>query len=239
MKAAIRFFRPRPRDTCLRVLYVVYWGASEPLGQSILLPPVTRVAAMGATITLMTFEKPADLARRSEMERIHAMLEHHKVCWLPLRYHKRPKGPAKLLDVLHGVAAGLRQGIRQRPDIIHARTFVGGVIGALLAPLLGAKLVYHTEGIYPDEQVDGGFWVEGSFRHRAARLVERFLYSKATGVIVLSERGRSHFERLTIVQRRATPVVVVPSSVDLARFPSVNRSPWQSESVLHLVYVGS
>ncbi len=222
-----------------KVLYLVYWGAAEPLGQSIVLPPVTKLAEMGAAVTLITFEKPADLARRSEIERIHATLERHRVRWVPLRYHKQPKGPAKLLDVLHGVGAGLLQAVRQRPNIVHARTFVGGVIGALLAPLVGAKLVYHAEGFYPDEQVDGGFWAEGSLPHRAARLVERYLYARADGIVVLSEQGRFHVERLPVVHRRATPVVVVPSSVDLARFPSLERSRWQSGSGLRLIYVGS
>jgi glycosyltransferase involved in cell wall biosynthesis len=226
-------------DVRPRVLYVVYWGAAEPLGQSIVLPPVTRLAAMGAAVTLITFEKPADLVRRSEMDRIHATLERHGVRWVPLRYHKRPKGPAKLLDVLHGVVAGLRQAGPQRPDIVHARTFLGGVVGTLLAPLVGAKLIYHAEGFYPDEQVDGGFWAEGSLPHRAARLVERFLYARADGIVVLSERAKAVVERLPVVQRRASPVIVVPSCVDLELFPSGGRAPKHAAEDLRLVYVGS
>lgn len=226
-------------DARPRVLYVVYWGAAEPLGQSIVLPPVTKLAAMGAAVTLITFEKAADLARRSEMDRIHAALERHGVHWVPLRYHKRPKGPAKLFDVLHGVGAGLELAARQRPDIVHARTFFGGVIGALLAPLVGAKLIYHAEGFYPDEQVDGGFWAEGSLPHRAARLVEQFLYGRANGIVVLSERAKAVVERLPVVQRRASPVIVVPSCVDLELFPAVGRPPRHPAEHLRLVYVGS
>jgi len=226
-------------DACPRVLYLVYWGAAEPLGQSIVLPPVIKLAAMGATVTLITFEKPADLVRRSEVERIRATLEGHRVRWVPLRYHKRPKGPAKLLDVLHGVGAGLRQAVRQRPDIVHARTFVGGVMGALLAPLVGAKFIYHAEGFYPDEQVDGGFWAEGSLPHRAARLVERVLYSRADGIIVLSERAKAVVERLPAVQRRTTSVIVVPSCVDLELFSAVGRPPWHAARELRFVYIGS
>src|SRR5262245_60512259 len=186
-----------------RVLYLVYWGAAEPLGQSILVPPVTKLAAMGTAVALITFEKPADLARRSEMERIRAVLVRHDVRWLPLRYHKRPKGPAKMLDVLRGVGAGLYLAARHRPNIVHARTFLGGVLGVLLAPLVGAKLVYHAEGSYPDEQVDGGFWAAGSFPHRATRLIEQVLFARADRIIVLSERGRSHVEGLPIVRRRS------------------------------------
>ncbi len=41
-----------------RILYLVYWGAGEPLGQALVLPSVKRLAQLGARITLVTFEKP-------------------------------------------------------------------------------------------------------------------------------------------------------------------------------------
>jgi glycosyltransferase involved in cell wall biosynthesis len=226
-------------DARPRVLYLVYWGAAEPLGQSLVLPPVTRLAAVGTAVTLITFEKPADLARRSEMERISAILARHAVRWVPLRYHKWPKGAAKLLDVLQAVGAGLRLAVRLRPDIVHARTFVGGVMGAIVAPLVRAKLVYHAEGFYPDEQVDGGFWTEGSLLHRVARFVERLLYARADGIVVLSERAKDVVERLPIVQRRTTSVIVVPSCVDRKLFSFSERLPWNAGRRLCLVYVGS
>jgi len=50
--------RSRPR-----VLYLVYWGAAEPLGQSLVLPAVKRLARLGVDLSLVTFEKPKDLER--------------------------------------------------------------------------------------------------------------------------------------------------------------------------------
>jgi glycosyltransferase involved in cell wall biosynthesis len=226
-------------DARPRVLYLVYWGAAEPLGQSIVLPPVSRLSGMGTAVTLVTFEKPADLARRFDIERISGILTRHAVRWVPLRYHKWPKGPAKLLDLLQGVGTSLRLAVRLRPDIVHARTFLGGVIGAIVAPLVRAKLVYHAEGFYPDEQVDGGFWAEGSLLHRAARLVERLLYARADGIVVLSERAKAVVEGLPTVQQRTTPVIVVPSCVDRKLFSSIERLPWNAGRSLRLVYVGS
>jgi len=194
---------------------------------------------MGTAITLITFEKPTDLARVSEIKRVSANLTRHEVRWVPLRYHKRPKWPAKALDVLRGIAVGIVEAARRRPHIVHARTLMGGVIGAILAPLVGGRLVYHAEGFYPDEQVDSGVWAQGSFQHRLTMLVERFLFSHAHGIIVLSERGRSDVERRQLVEGCVTPVIVVPSSVDLALFPKFDRLPWQPESLLCLVYAGS
>ncbi len=226
-------------ETPPRVLYLVYAGAAEPRGQSIVIPPVSKLVAMGVAVTLITFEKPADLTRRSEMEQIRTMLGRQRIRWVPLRYHKRPMGPAKVLDVLNGVGAGLRQAVWRRPDIVHARTFVGGMIGVLLAALVRAKFIYHAEGFYPDERVDGGFWAEGSAAHRVARRIEQFLYSRADAIIVLSERAKVVVERLRAVHRRGTRVIVVPSCVDLEVFSAGGRPPWQSTQDLRLVYVGS
>ena len=73
-----------------RLLYVVYWGAAEPLGQSLVLPAVTRLADLGAKITLVTFEKPGDLARSDVIAEIRASLSGHGV---PLDSPALPQSP--------------------------------------------------------------------------------------------------------------------------------------------------
>lgn len=227
----------------LRVLYLVYWGAAEPLGQSLVLPSVVRLAARGIRIALITFEKPRDLADALEMERISGFLHDAGIAWFPLRYHKYPKWPATLFDLLQGIARGVSVAFRHRQGIVHARTFVGGVIGMLLAPLIGARFVYHAEGFYPDEQVDGGIWRRGSLPHRLAGALERLLYSRADGVITLTQRARAVVERMPAVRGKATPITIVPSCVDLDlfRWPPIDRrvASVQPETELRLVYVGS
>ena len=47
----------------MQVLYIVYWGALEPLGRALVVPSVSRLAELGARMTLVTFEKPAELER--------------------------------------------------------------------------------------------------------------------------------------------------------------------------------
>jgi glycosyltransferase involved in cell wall biosynthesis len=144
-----------------------------------------------------------------------------------------------MFDALMAWTRGAASQLGERADIIHARTFAGGIMGLILASLVRTRLVYHNEGFYPDEQVDGGVWVKGSFNHRLAKFIERLLYSRAHGIVVLSERAKLEVERQPAVQRRATQVVVVPSCVDPALFPLVSRPRPNPERTLHLVYVGS
>lgn len=223
-----------------RVLYVTYWGALEQLGQSLIVPAVKKLSQMGAEITLVTFEKPSDLARFDEMNRVREMLTADKIEWIPLQYHKSPKIPATVFDIVQGIARGVQNRVRKRFDIVHARTYIGGLIGLSLAPLIGAKFIYHNEGFYPDEQVDGGVWVKDSHVHRVAKRLENLMYSRSDGIIALSFRAKAIIENLPETSSKKTPVIVVPSCVDLEHFklPEENQTAIKNNSIT-FVYVGN
>lgn len=222
-----------------RILYVVYWGAGEPLGQALVFPSVKRLAELGATVTLVTFEKAEDLRQDGYMAAIRYQLEALGIHWIPLRYHRRYQAAAKVYDAINGWAHSVAAQLGGRTDIIHARTFVGGLMGLVLARLLRAKFVYHNEGFYPDEQVDGGVWAPGSRRHRIARRLDAQLYARADGIIVLSHRARATIEELAPVRRKQTPVTVVPSAVDLERFRCAKHDGGIRPVEMRLIYTGS
>ncbi len=221
-----------------RVLYVVYWGAAEPLGQSLVLPALAGLAA-GVDLTLVTFDKPGDFDDTSRMKAVREFLTGHGIGWIELRYHKRPRLPATAFDILHGWARGVAAGLRSPVDIVHARTYIGGIMGLVLAPTLRARFVYHNEGFYPDEQVDGGFWPANSALHRATRWLESVLYARADGLIALSHRASGVLEDLPAVRRRHTPVIVVPSCVDMERFRGDLPRRRVEGSELRFVYTGT
>lgn len=221
-----------------KVFYVVYWGATEPLGQSLVLPAVRRLAAAGARLTLLTFDKAADYEDTPKMAATRAALEAEGVAWIALRYHKRPMVPATAWDILHGWISGVLAARRARPDLVHGRTFVGGIIGRLIATTLRTRFIYHNEGFYPDEQVDGGFWAAGSILHRVARWVETRLYASADGLIALSYRAQAVLEARPRVAVRHMPVIVVPSCVDVDHFRCDDRAP-RGDGVLRCVYIGA
>jgi len=222
-----------------RVLYIVYWGAAEPLGRSLVLPAVKKLASLGTDLTLVTFEKPVDFEQRDVMADINRALGESNIRWVPLRYHKRPKLPATAFDFAHGVARGIAATLVARPDIIHARTFIGGLMGMALRPVLGARLIYHNEGFYPDEQVDAGVWRAGSRPHRVAKSLENRMYSRADAIIALSNRAKDVIEKLADVRRKATPVIKVPSCVDLDDFQTSLSSSTDRRNLLRFVYAGN
>jgi glycosyltransferase involved in cell wall biosynthesis len=112
-------------------------------------------------------------------------------------------------------------------------------MGLTLAPLLGARLVYHNEGFYPDEQVDAGVWRPGSAPHRLATYLEQRMYARADGIIAMSSRAKKAIEGFPAVRRRGTPVIVVPSCVDLDHFQDSRSRPRANHNGLRLVYIGT
>lgn len=216
-----------------KVLYIAYWGALEQLGQSLIVPAVKKLAQMGVDLTLVTFEKPNDLERKDEMMRVRLMFEEDKIEWIPLKYHKGVK--ATPLDIANGLLSGLLKRLRKQYDILHARTFIGGLIGMTLAPLIRARFVYHNEGFYPDEQVDGGIWALNSRPHRVAKRLENMMYSRADGIIALSHRAKNILEN----NYPNKPVIFVPSCVDLETFHLPESRPNFAEEEVKLVYIGS
>ena len=231
----------RPRETSSRpprILYVAYWGAMEPLGQALILPVVRELARRGAALTLVTFEKPSDAVRPDLTGTTAAALESAGVAWQPLGYHKTPRIPATAYDVFRGWLRGVFGIRRARVDLVLGRTFIGGIVGRTIASTLRVPFVFHNEGFYPDEMVDGGFWAAGSLIHRTAKLIEAQLYDSADGVIVLSSSAAREVSARPRLRSRRTPVAIVPSCVDLERFQP-RSGPRDDREPLSIVYSGA
>lgn len=223
----------------MTIAYVAYWGLREPLGRSLVLPAVKALATQGLSIDLITFEKPAERSQRkaesAAVQALRADLSAEGIRWHPLRYHKRPNIPATLFDVLQGTLLALSL---RRPDVIHGRTFIGGLIGALFAALRRVPFVYHNEGFWPDQQLEGGFWPRGGLVYRVTKAIETALYGRAQGLVLLSRRSRPIVEGLESVRRRRPPLAVVASCVDTERFRCAPPPDGRPEGV-RLVYAGS
>lgn len=121
------------------------------------------------------------------------------------------------------------------PDVVHGRTYVGGIIGSLVARTLRRPSLFHNEGFWPDEQVEIGKWSASSWPYRASKALEESLYRRSDAVITLSQKAR---EIVSGYRGNHAPesLVVVPSCVDLARFQPGEQTiggPYR------LVYTGS
>ncbi len=222
----------------MRVLYLSYDGMLDPLGQSQVLPYLEGLAGRGHAITLVSFEKQNRLQEHEEYERVRAWLERVGIHWQPLRYHKRWSVVATAYDIAVGVLAALRLTADHQPRLIHARSYVAGVIGLLVKRVRGGLFIFDMRGFWVDERVDGGLWHEGGALYRIAKRIERWLFQNADAVVSLTAAGAQVIQAFPFWRKQA--LVVIPTCVDLDRFTPSQRSMSRARGTpLVIGYLGS
>ncbi|MCC7418288.1 MAG: glycosyltransferase [Acidobacteria bacterium] len=203
-----------------RVLYVSYDGALEPLGESQVVAYLEHLAA-GADVTLLSFEKPADLAQTDRLAAMHARLRRAGVHWLPARYHRRPPVLSTALDVLAGCRAARRWARAGRGEglagIVHARGYVPALMALDAQRAHGCRFLFDMRGFWVDEKVEAGHWARGGALHRAGKYWERRFLASADAVVSLTHAGVRELPLLGRV-RGGVPVEVIPTCADLERF---------------------
>lgn len=223
----------------MKSLYVCYFGLREPLVQAQVLPYLRELKRDGLEITILTFEPgwPESWCD-DELNEWTEKLSEDGIGWQALRYHRWPSLPATLFDVLAGVIRILRISSASRPDIVHARSHVAALMGAIAKKLIGARLIFDIRGFMPEEYVDAGVWKESGLKFRLTKWAEKWLMASADGFVVLTERARSIlFPGSGDVDAKGRPVAVIPCCVDLTRFEGKSRKSSGSGSKVW-AYVG-
>ncbi|MBI4609729.1 MAG: glycosyltransferase [Candidatus Rokubacteria bacterium] len=221
----------------MKVLYISYDGATDPLGRAQVLPYLGGLRREGFGFTLLSFEKPQAL--RMEGERVRGLLDAEGIRWVPLVYHKAPRVPATLYDMLAGVMAGSRLVRRHGIDMIHARSYIAAGIAYVLKRLHGVPFLFDMRGLWVDERVEGRLWPQDSVLYRTGKRWEQRLLGAADAVVILTERGRQAISGLDCLRGQAEKVTVIPTCVDLARFVADLPHPADQGMGCTFVYSGS
>jgi glycosyltransferase involved in cell wall biosynthesis len=229
-----------------RSLYLCYFGLREPLVQTQVLPYLRELVRGGVAMSLLTFEPdPQETWMAEWRERLRA----EGIDWHMLRYHKRPTLPATLFDIAAGAWRASRIVRRKCIDILHARSHVGAVIGALAKKLSSARLIFDVRGFLPEEYVDSGNWPKDGVLFRLTKAAERWLYNAADGFVVLTARARETLFPNGTVGRPPNgasekPVEVIPCCVSAERIaPRSDRDAVRRELGVSdrnvFVYIGA
>jgi len=218
------------------VLYISYDGMAEPLGQSQVAPYLRGLAALGYRITLISYEKSVDRSDRRRMQALADGLAGAGIRWIPLSYHKRPSLGATAFDVAVGLVRGLAVCIREPVAVVHARSYVAGLIAWLLTRALGAKFLFDMRGFWADERVEGGLWRRGGLLYRVVKRLERRFVRDADAIVTLTLRSCGPL-RAWIGHERV-PITVIPTCVDLQKYAGL-RSAGVPPVAPVFVYAGS
>jgi len=217
----------------MRVVYVSYDGALDPLGSSQVVPYLIGLARGGVGITLVSFEKAERRRSPKAWTDLRERLQACGIRWTPLAYHKHPRLPATLWDVLAGGRAIGRELRISQARLVHCRGDVAMVMARAARLPRATRLLYDVRAFFSDERVESGSWRRGGPLDQIVRWMEIRNLRRADGIVVLTEAARSELSARCPSLR---PLRVIPTCVDLTVFTP--RRPGDSPD--HgLVYSGS
>ena len=207
-----------------QVLFVSYDGLMEPLGQSQIhqyLVPLSREHS----ITLLSFEKSADLGNAERFTRVRAEAAAAGIHWVPLRYHKRPAVLSTAFDLALGLIVGAWLVFRDGVRIVHARSYPPAVIALALKRTLGVRFVFDMRGFWADQRVDCGAWPRGRL-FRVAKWFERKFLVGADIVLSETKAAVEVMKEFDYLKAAAPRWGVVSTCTNLALFrPTGERRP--------------
>lgn len=233
-------------------LYVCYFGLTEPLVQTQVLPYLREIVKGGVGVSLLTFEP--DFKQQWTTEQIENQkktLAAENINWHCLAYHKRPSVPATAFDVLAGAWLIWRLLRREQIDIIHARVHIPMLMAALARKFSRRKpkIIFDIRGFFPEEYTDAGIWKEDSLIYHLTKRVERWLMKESDAFVILTEKAREILfpeSKEKGVDQFNRPVEVIPCCIDAERFSTakkLNREDLRRELKLEdkrvFIYVGS
>ncbi|MGZ3737110.1 MAG: glycosyltransferase, partial [Bdellovibrionota bacterium] len=222
---------PAPGSTS--VLYLSHDGMLEPLGESQVLAYLERLAAGGFRITLISFEKPRDLADEARLSTMRARMEKAGISWHPLRYHNRPPVVSTVLDLWR--AYNLARGLAAF-QIVHARSYPMAILGLALKKKIGAAFIFDMRGFWADERLESGSWSRGGLMYRFFKGVEKRALQRADAVVSLTQAAVDEIRRFPYMNGLPTRFKVIPTCTDLTIFRPGSQSP---AGRFTLGYVGS
>jgi glycosyltransferase involved in cell wall biosynthesis len=174
--------------------------------------------APGRRIHLISFEKPRDWANEPVRESVRQRIAAAGIGWHPLRYHKSPSALATAYDIAAGTTRAVAIARRHRIGIVHARSYIAGLMALAVKRATGARFLFDMRGFWADERVDGGLWPANGRLYRIAKKAERRLLLGADHVVTLTHASEQELRRFDYLARRAPPITVIPTCADLDRF---------------------
>lgn len=220
------------------VLYLSYTGMLEPLGRSQVLSYLSRLSANDA-FTLVSFEKPDDLADQDAVRKLNAECANLGIAWKPRTYHHRPRMLATAWDLLVLLWQTLRYSRRSEVRVVHCRSYIPAIAAWLCGKITGKPFIFDMRALWPDEMVTAGRLAPNSLTYRALKLVERRLLRNAACVVSLTEAAVDHLVEIypEIPRHRFQ---VITTCVDVDRFGAArDHSGAPSLAARHPLAVGT
>lgn len=204
------------------ILYLTRNGLLEPLGQSQVMAYL-RGLSQHYCITLITYEKDCDWADTKRVSKLRGECEHFGIRWLPQRFRAHPKLIAPALSMVRMGWFVMREVLRQRVRLIHARSYIPAAVALVVSRMTGVPFLFDMRALWPEELITAGRLRRGSILHKTMVAFERACLRHAGGVVSLTHSAVEHLQRVFLEDLAAQTVVVIPTCADLDCFVPASR----------------
>lgn len=172
-------------------MFISYDGLLDPLGQSQILPYIMGIVKYAGPIHILSFEK--DFRLKLDNLALNFYLKERDIYWHPLIFSVNNGfwgSTKKIWDFLLMYISTFFIVIRFKVEIIHARSYLAGLVGLSFKRLLGVRFIYDCRGLWVDERVDKGILNLQKITHRWQYLFLKYkeisLFRKADQIVVLT-----------------------------------------------------
>jgi glycosyltransferase involved in cell wall biosynthesis len=175
-----------------KVLFITYDGLTDPLGQSQVLPYLEGLAALGHSITILSFEKKQRFISESKL--VQEQVDKQGIKWMPLSFTVFPPLVSKAYDMWRMMNTARHICKTEGINLIHCRGYLSTDVGLRLKQRLGIPFVFDMRGFWADERKDTGHWPQTSFFYR--RLYEHYkkkeqqFYIHADAIVSLTQAAK-------------------------------------------------
>jgi glycosyltransferase involved in cell wall biosynthesis len=166
-----------------KILYITHNGITDHIGQSQIAPYALGLAERGHDIHIVSAEKPG---RELLKQRYQALFDARAIRWSYVTYHNRPPLISSFLDVMRMRRLALAIADRERPALVHCRSYLPIPIGVEVKRRVGAKLLIDFRH----------FWVEAGLEDQPFKFVyktfkrwEPGYFAAADHVVTLTKRA--------------------------------------------------
>ena len=140
----------------MRVLYISYDGMTDPLGQSQVIPYLSKLSKHNIEFHILSAEKTENFSKNKE--RISEILDNTGIEWHYIKYNKKPPVLSTIKDIrkLNKKATYLHK--KYSFDLCHCRSYISAFAGLKLKNKFSLPFLFDMRGFYADERVDGNLW---------------------------------------------------------------------------------
>ena len=205
-------------------LYITRNGLLEPLGQSQVLAYLKGLS-QDYQITLVTFEKPEDMANTQAMAKAKADCDAHGIDWRPKNFRRHPKLLAPAWSMFEMFWSALQAARRGDAQLIHARSYLPAAAAWAVFRLTGTPFIFDMRALWPEELITAGRLRRGSIIHKVLTRLETICLRDAAAVVSLTDAAVGYLRDQYPAELQGQRVAVIPTCADLQRFKPSGKPP--------------